>query len=113
MTHDALVDPRVKEMENIRRYVLENDWIETIVRTKAKVKMRKFSCIYILNNNKTSQRAGKIQIIDMADEMVEGKELVMQAYKDYGDQVYKDRELMVESRICSAAEYEQMICATS
>ena len=49
----------------------------------------------------------------MADEMVEGKELVMQAYKDYGDQVYKDRELMVESRICSAAEYEQMICATS
>ena len=36
MTHDALVDPRVKEMENIRRYVLENDWIETIVRTKAK-----------------------------------------------------------------------------
>lgn len=50
MTNDALVDPRVKEMENIRRYVLENDWIETIVRTKAKVKMRKFSCIYILNN---------------------------------------------------------------
>lgn len=100
-------------MENIRRYVLENDWIETIVRTKAKVKMRKFSCIYILNSNKTAQRAGKIQIIDMADEMVEGKELVLQAYKDFGDQVYKDRELMVKSRICSAAEYEQMICATS
>ena len=113
MTHDALVDPRVKEMENIRRYVLENDWIETIVRTKAKVKMRKFSCIYILNNNKTSQRAGKIQIIDMVDVMVEGKELVLQAYEDFGDQVYKDGELMVKSRICSAAEYEQMICATS
>ena len=110
MTHDALVDPRVKEMENIRRYVLENDWIETIVRTKAKVKMRKFSCIYILNNNKTSQRTGKIQIIDMADEMVEGKELVLQAYEDFCDRVYKDRELMVKSRICSAEEYEDILC---
>lgn len=113
MTHDALVDPRVKEMENIRKYILENDWIEAIVNTKAKPKVRKFSSIYILNNNKTAQRAGKIQIIDMADEKVEGKELVLQAYKEFGDQVYEDGEMIVESRICRAEEYEQMICATS
>lgn len=110
MTHDALVDPRVKEMENIRKYILENDWIEAIVNTKAKPKVRKFSSIYILNNNKTAQRAGKIQIIDMADEKVEGKELVLQAYKEFGDQVYEDGEMMVKSRICSAAEYESMLC---
>ena len=46
----------------------------------------------------------------MADEMVEGKELVLQAYEDFCDRVYKDRELMVKSRICSAVEYESMLC---
>ena len=111
MTHDALVDPRVKEMENIRKYILENDWIEAIVNTKAKPKVRKFSSIYILNNNKTAQRAGKIQIIDMADEKVEGKELVLQAYKEFGDQVYEDGEMIVESRICSTEEYENILCS--
>ena len=45
MTDDALLDPRAKEMENIRKYVLGNDLIETIVRTKAKPKSRKFSCV--------------------------------------------------------------------
>ena len=49
----------------------------------------------------------------LATTFEEGKELVLQAYEDFGDQVYKDGELMVKSRICSAAEYEQMICATS
>jgi hypothetical protein len=46
----------------------------------------------------------------MADEKVEGKELVLQAYKEFGDQVYEDGEMIVESRICSTEEYENMLC---
>ena len=112
MTSDALSDPRAKEMENIRRYVLESDLIETIVRTKVKPKTRKFSCIYVLDKNKPAERKGKIQVIDMSDEMVEGRDTVLQAYKEFRNQVYEDGEQTIESRVCSAEEYEKMLCKT-
>ena len=41
--------------------------------------------------------------------MVEGKDAVLQAYEEFRDQVYKDEERVVESRICSTAEYEEML----
>ena len=106
---DALLDPRAKEMENIRKYVLGNDLIETIVRTKAKPKIRKFSCIYILNKKKLAKRRGKIQIINIENEMVEGKDIVLQAYKEFRNRVYEDGDYMIESRILSTADYEGML----
>ena len=109
MTDDALLDPRAKEMENIRKYVLGNDLIETIVRTKAKPKIRKFSCIYILNKKKLAKRRGKIQIINIENEMVEGKDIVLQAYKEFRNRVYEDGDHMIESRILSTADYEGML----
>ena len=109
MTDDALLDPRAKEMENIRKYVLGNDLIETIVRTKAKPKIRKFSCIYILNKKKLAKRRGKIQIINIENEMVEGKDIVLQAYKEFRNRVYEDGDYMIESRILSTADYEGML----
>ena len=105
----ALLDPRAKEMENIRKYVLGNDLIETIVRTKAKPKIRKFSCIYILNKKKLAKRRGKIQIINIENEMVEGKDIVLQAYKEFRNRVYEDGDHMIESRILSTADYEGML----
>ena len=105
----ALLDPRAKEMENIRKYVLGNDLIETIVRTKAKPKIRKFSCIYILNKKKLAKRRGKIQIINIENEMVEGKDIVLQAYKEFRNRVYEDGDYMIESRILSTADYEGML----
>jgi hypothetical protein len=101
MTDDALLDPRAKEMENIRKYVLGNDLIETIVRTKAKPKIRKFSCIYLLNKKKLAKRRGKVQNINIESEMVEGKDIVLQAYKEFRNRVYEDGENTIESRICS------------
>ena len=109
MTDDALLDPRAKEMGNIRKYVLENDLIETIVRTRARPKIKKISCIYLLNKKKPSERRGRIQIINIEDEMVEGKDTVLQAYKEYSDRVYKEEGRVVESRICSTGEYEEML----
>lgn len=109
MTDDALLDPRAKEMENIRKYVLGNDLIETIVRTKAKPKIRKFSCVYILNKKKLAKRRGKIQIINIENEMVEGKDIVLQAYKEFRNRVYEDGDHMIESRILSTADYEGML----
>ena len=105
----ALLDPRAKEMENIRKYVLGNDLIETIVRTKAKPKIRKFSCVYILNKKKLAKRRGKIQIINIENEMVEGKDIVLQAYKEFRNRVYEDGDHMIESRILSTADYEGML----
>ena len=105
----ALLDPRAKEMENIRKYVLGNDLIETIVRTKAKPKIRKFSCVYILNKKKLAKRRGKIQIINIENEMVEGKDIVLQAYKEFRNRVYEDGDYMIESRILSTADYEGML----
>ena len=109
MTDDALLDPRAKEMENIRKYVLGNDLIETIVRTKAKPKIRKFSCIYLLNKKKLAKRREKIQIINIESEMVEGKDIVLQAYKEFRNRVYEDGDYMIESRILSTADYEGML----
>lgn len=109
IAHDALVDPKVKEMENIRRYVLENDLIETIVRTKARPKIRKFSCIYILSKKKPAKRKGRIQIINIENETVEGKDIVLQAHKEFRNRVYEGGEFTIESRICSIKEYEEMI----
>ena len=41
--------------------------------------------------------------------MVEGKDAVLQAYKEYSDRVYKEEDRVVESRICSTGEYEEML----
>ena len=110
MTDDALLDPRAKEMGNIRKYVLENDLIETIVRTKARPKIKKFGCIYLLSKKKPVKRKGRIQIINMENEAAEGKNTVLQAYKEFRNRVYENGEYTIESRIYSAKEYEEMIC---
>ena len=44
--------------------------------------------------------------------MVEGKDIVLQAYKEFRNRVYEDGEHMIESRICSTEEYEKMLCKT-
>ena len=49
-------------------------------------------------------------IINIESEMVEGKDIVLQAYKEFRNRVYEDGEHMIESRICSTEEYEKMLC---
>ena len=46
----------------------------------------------------------------MENEAAEGKNTVLQAYKEFRNRVYENGEYTIESRIYSAKEYEEMIC---
>ena len=41
--------------------------------------------------------------------MVGGKDIVLQAYKEFRNRVYEDGDHMIESRILSTADYEGML----
>ncbi|WP_343585531.1 class I SAM-dependent DNA methyltransferase [Flavobacterium sp.] len=51
---------------NIRRYIIENDWLEAIVQLPNNLFYNTgiTTYIWILSNNKTSDRKGKVQLID-------------------------------------------------
>lgn len=51
---------------NIRRYIIENDWLEAIVQLPNNLFYNTgiTTYIWILSNNKTEQRKGKVQLID-------------------------------------------------
>lgn len=51
---------------NIRRYILENDWLEAIIQLSTDMFMNTgiSTYIWILNKNKPESRAGKVQLID-------------------------------------------------
>ena len=51
---------------NIRRYIIENDWLEAIVQLPNNLFYNTgiTTYIWVLNNNKPKQRRGKVQLID-------------------------------------------------
>jgi type I restriction enzyme M protein len=51
---------------NIRRYIIENDWLEAIVQMPNNLFYNTgiTTYIWILSNNKAKQRKGKVQLID-------------------------------------------------
>ncbi|MCB9251726.1 MAG: SAM-dependent DNA methyltransferase [Flavobacteriales bacterium] len=51
---------------NIRRYIIENDWLEAIVQMPNNLFYNTgiTTYIWILSNNKTAERKGKVQLID-------------------------------------------------
>lgn len=51
---------------NIRRYILENDWLEAIIQLSTDMFMNTgiSTYIWILNKNKPESRAGKVQLVD-------------------------------------------------
>lgn len=51
---------------NIRRYIIENDWLEAIVQLPNNLFYNTgiTTYIWVLSNNKTKQRQGKVQLID-------------------------------------------------
>ena len=51
---------------NIRKYILENDWLEAIIQLSTDMFMNTgiSTYIWILNKNKPESRAGKVQLID-------------------------------------------------
>ncbi len=107
---------------NIRGYLLENDWLEAIVQLPNDLFYNTGipTYIWIITRNKSSQRQGKIQLIDASqcyekrrkplgnkrvDITETARQLVMRAYHEFNNGVVKttvadETEICVESKIC-------------
>ena len=55
---------------NIRRYIIENDWLETIIQLPNNLFYNTgiTTYIWILSNNKSAERKGKVQLIDASEQ---------------------------------------------
>ena len=108
---------------NIRQYILENDWLDAIVRLSTNQFMNTGigTYIWIISKNKPSERVGKVQLID-ATHCFEprrrpiGKKrnditdkcckLITQAYREFADGVtYGDNNIYCYSRIFSTDDF--------
>lgn len=101
---------------NIRGYLLDNDWLEAIVQIPNDMFYNTgiATYIWIVTKNKTPERTGKVQLID-ASKCCEKRRkslgnkrneftdrcirLISKAYMAFGDGVYEDGELVVESKV--------------
>ena len=107
----------------IRRYILENDWLDAIIQMSTDMFMNTgiSTYIWVLNKNKPAWRAGKVQLID-ASHCAEPRrksigtkrnditdlcrDLIVEAYGDFKDAVYGDKSgIYCESKIFDSTEF--------
>lgn len=107
----------------IRRYILENDWLDAIIQMSTDMFMNTgiSTYIWVLNKNKPSWRAGKVQLID-ASHCAEPRRksigtkrnditdlcrgLIVEAYGDFKEAVYGDKSgIYCESKIFNSTEF--------
>lgn len=107
----------------IRRYILENDWLDAIIQMSTDMFMNTgiSTYIWVLNKNKPAWRAGKVQLID-ASHCAEPRRksigtkrnditdlcrsLIVEAYGDFKDAVYGDKNgIYCESKVFNSTEF--------
>lgn len=107
----------------IRRYILENDWLDAIIQMSTDMFMNTgiSTYIWVLNKNKPAWRAGKVQLID-ASHCAEPRrksigtkrnditdlcrDLIIEAYGDFKEAVYGDKSgIYCESKIFETTEF--------
>lgn len=107
----------------IRRYILENDWLDAIIQLSTDMFMNTgiSTYIWVLNKNKPAYRAGKVQLID-ASHCAEPRrksigtkrndisdlcrELIGKAYGEFQNAVYGDKGgIYCESKIFDSTEF--------
>ena len=108
----------------IRRYILENDWLDAIVQLSTDMFMNTgiSTYIWVLNKNKSAERAGKVQLID-ASHCYEARrksigtkrnditdmcrEIIVKAYGEFKhDKVYGDKDgIYCHSKIFETEEF--------
>lgn len=107
----------------IRRYILENDWLDAIIQLSTDMFMNTgiSTYIWVLNKNKPAWRAGKVQLID-ASHCAEPRRksigtkrnditdlcrsLIVEAYGDFKEAVYGDKSgIYCESKIFDNTEF--------
>lgn len=109
---------------NIRQYILENDWLDTIVQLSTDQFMNTgiSTYIWILSKDKPLYRAGKVQLIDAShcyeqrrksigykrNDITDAcRNLIVEAYGDYkNNAIYGDKEgIYCESKIFDTVEF--------
>lgn len=108
---------------NIRQYILENDWLETIIQLSTDQFMNTgiSTYIWVLNKNKSEYRAGKVQLIDAShcyeprrksigtkrnDITDSCRNLIVEAYGEFEDGIYGDKNgVYCESKIFDSVEF--------
>lgn len=105
----------------IRRYILENDWLDAIVQLSPYQFMNAeiATYIWVISKDKPAYRAGKIQLIDASQCFVqrrkaigqkkhditdECRDMIVQAYGEYANKVYKNGALRCESKIINTID---------
>src|SRR5699024_2202361 len=100
----------------IRRYIIENDWLEAIVQlpNDSFYNTGITTYIWIISKDKPSHRVGKVQLIDASktfekrrksignkrnDITRECRELIIRAYGDFKNKEYEEKNLICESKI--------------
>lgn len=108
---------------NIRQYILENDWLDAIIRLSTSQFMNTpiGTYIWVISKNKPDYRVGKVQLIDASecykvrrrpigkkrnDITTECAKLIVQAYGEYkNDMHYGIDEVWCESKIFPIEEF--------
>src|SRR5690625_4602971 len=106
----------------IRQYVIENDWLEAIVQLPNDLFYNTgiSTYIWVLMKNKSTERKGKVQLIDaskmfekrrknIGDKRVdlteECREIIVKAYGEFTNKEYKLGEKSVESKVFDNEEF--------
>ena len=101
---------------NIRGYLIENDWLEAIIQIPNDMFYNTgiATYIWIVTKNKSSERTGKVQLVDASKCSVKRRKpigdkrneftdecisLISKAYKAFEDGTWKEGELSVEVKI--------------
>lgn len=108
---------------NIRQYILENDWLETIVQLSTDQFMNTgiSTYIWVLNKDKPEERAGKVQLIDAShcyeprrksigtkrnDITNRCREMIVKAYGEFVNGIYGEKGgIYCESKIFDSVEF--------
>lgn len=107
----------------IRRYILENDWLDAIIQMSTDMFMNTgiSTYIWVLNKNKPAWRAGRVQLIDAShcaeprrksigtkrnDITDQCRSLIVEAYGDFKEATYGDKSgIYCESKIFDSTEF--------
>lgn len=106
----------------IRRYIIENDWLEAVVQLPSDSFYNTgiTTYVWIMSKNKASHRRGKVQLIDASnmyekrrksignkrnDITEENREVIVKAYGDFKNMTYTLGDKTCESKIFDNVEF--------
>lgn len=106
----------------IRRYIIENDWLEAIIQlsTDSFYNTEIATYIWIMSKNKSEHRQGKVQLIDASsmyekrrkaigkkknDITEECRNIIVKAYGEFDDKIYRLENKVCESKIFDNVDF--------